>query len=479
MENLIKGLNNYFNVVLKQFFKYEENYTINYYTSINSFYIRPYYDRVTFWNNLSENTLSQIINNLTLSIQNKYSNYSVIVSVEKNAIIIRYDTIKLDQLNEPGIYANIASNLNSNEIHNLLTATKNITLYKVYNNNDFWIELIKIKFNNYLKPVTINFNYKYIYKGLINYDKMLEYQESVDYLTDDSDNEEDNEDFCTMNMFYTDNKYTLKYLITTELLELNLLHKVFKLKELYKSDNTYLLKIVMDKLKDESNFSKVKLLYSDCFDTYITIEKIINLANLLAYSLMYSDTIFLESVYDFIIQLLDNKNNFNTLIDDTINIISIEFEFINESNFDWLLNKLSSTNINYTFDVLSWIVNSDSTENADLIEYIIKRLPSDISNDMLSTVTDSISLLNSIGSASSAYYILDKYMSRLSNDYREDTLILLLEDRDYDNILLLILKYKDLISSDFLDYLKEECEEKLNKKWSKDLSELFNYLKGN
>ena len=235
----------------------------------------------------------------------------------------------------------------------------------------------------------------------------------------------------------------------------------------------------MDKLKDESNLSKLKLLYSDCFDTYITIEKIINLANLLAYSLMYSDINFLEHVYDFIAQLLDNKDNFNTLIDDVVSIISVEFESINESNFDWLFDKLSSTNIDYTFDnVLSWIVNSDSTENSDLLEYIIKRLPSDISDDMLSTVTDSISLLNSIGSASSAYYILDKYMSRLSNDYREDTLILLLEDRDYDNVLLLIQKYKDLISSDFLDYLKEECEEKLNKKWSKDLSELFNYLKG-
>ena len=87
MNELSKALSNYFNVVLKQFFKYQEEYTINYFSSVNSFYIRPYSEIVTFWNKLTNKELTQIINNLETSIGNKYSRLSV--GVDKNAIIIR------------------------------------------------------------------------------------------------------------------------------------------------------------------------------------------------------------------------------------------------------------------------------------------------------------------------------------------------------------------------------------------------------
>ena len=352
--------------------------------------------------------------------------------------------------------------------------TVNKTMYNIYNDNNFWIELIKLTYPGYLKPIETNFNYREIYIGIGDYEEMIDYYLSFERIRD-------TECFTNIELFYERNKETLKYLILIEILsvETDLIFEVFKLKELYKIDNNYLLKFLLSQLTklgnnlfiyDTSDESKDYL--SDPNTRIINFDDI---TNMLSYSLLYSDIIFLELIFDFILIMLKSKykERYREKIVTLINVYMKRIdENFNRTNIEWLLYRV---NPYYTIKNILRLSIEEGI-NFNFLSFIITKLPDVPDEELLNIVKSLMSDFYLNKMTNETYYILNLYLNFLPDNLIEDSIQFLFEYHRYDNILSLIQKYKKSFTLDFLEYLKEESRIKLEGKWSKDLSNLVKYL---
>jgi len=442
-EKLREDLSKYFNITLRSFIK--GDVLVLYDMNINSFIILS---------NLQKYS-KEITENISRSILNKYPNFTINTYFSNNSIIIRYDTVKFSELSDN--YANIFSNLTKKDLSKIARISKQFN--NISKDQLFWIELIRIKYPNYLKNnYNYNYDYKKLYFGFIDYDKFLEYLDILDYEPDDSDDENE-EDVWTVNKFYNKHSDTFKYMLDLNLFgskfKSSLTSEILDLHDLYTPNNyKYLISYIDMNIKND-NF---EVMWMDLFKL----------------ALAYSDCLFLDVIYN-----LSSESRTSKYIDSKLNYILDQFpnlEEFNASNFEWLLSKLD---IKATPVLFIELLKTQIIYKRIFINYLIDKLPLDIDDNMLVrfyNILDEIT--GNFHENDELYYFTLKYLNRLSKNDIEDIFINMINNEEYCFVISLIDKYKDSITKEFmldiLDSLDIKWEDRKN--YSDDLLNFLKYV---
>lgn len=394
--------NNYFNIILRNHLKYPETFNIEILD-----------DRIVLTPNISSQLLQKIKDNpdirfqLIKMVQNTLSKYfsnmkEIYITSNGTNISFRIEyesRYNLSQLPDIGIYANITSNLNLKSLNDICKTNSNFV--NMCKDNNFWYQMMRIRFPQYTIEPKEKINWEHVYKGFLFFEQRQNMIETV---------KENSVEKLTIPSFGIDPKLLLIILENDE--------EFFKfINKKYHGFIYYIVKYNIIKLTD----LHIKYIISTLCDT-----------TLARYLLNYYNT-----PPKNLINMFENA-----LINNNVEILKFYFEYLNTLDYDINLYKdkiismLGKIKRYYpgsilpkTFDIIDNIMNFEynnyvdfllklndySEYNEDLIEYLLDKMRSSIIKDP-SLITKTLVYLISHGYKAPISYVYEKFRYLINNE---------------------------------------------------------------